>query len=144
LEGSVLPSTALIVYDGDCPFCSFYVKLLRLKKAVAQVNLINAREHGTIIEDIQQRHGVDLNQGMVLILDGKAYHGADCLNRLALLSTPWGIVNRVNAYVFRSRAVSIALYPILRMGRDLTLVLLGRSKIRRGEAQAVSRGDVKP
>ncbi|MFT5932039.1 MAG: putative DCC family thiol-disulfide oxidoreductase YuxK, partial [Hyphomonas sp.] len=33
-----------IVYDGDCPFCSEYVKLLRLRDAIGPVSLVNARE----------------------------------------------------------------------------------------------------
>ena len=37
---------ASIVYDGDCPFCSRYVKLVRLREALGSVDLVNARDGG--------------------------------------------------------------------------------------------------
>ena len=76
-----------------------------------------------------KRTGIDLNQGMVLKLGGQIYHGAECVNMLAMLSTPVGMLNRVNGAVFRSRAASKLLYPVLRRGRSLLLRLLGRTKI---------------
>jgi predicted DCC family thiol-disulfide oxidoreductase YuxK len=33
---------ALLYYDGDCPFCSRYVRWLRLQRAVGSVHLVNA------------------------------------------------------------------------------------------------------
>ena len=54
---------------------------------------------------------------------------ADGLNLLALLSTGSGVLNRINAAVFRSTAASKLLYPALRLGRNLTLRALGRRKI---------------
>jgi predicted DCC family thiol-disulfide oxidoreductase YuxK len=120
--------TTAIVYDGDCPFCSSYVKLLRLTAAVGRVDILNAREGGVLVEDIRRR-GLNLDDGMVLVLGGKIYHGVDCINRLALLSTPSGVFSRVVAKVFRSRTASKALYPLLRIGRNVALAVLGRSKI---------------
>jgi hypothetical protein len=66
---------------------------------------------------------------MVLLMGGRRYHGADCINMLAMLSTPVGAFNRVNAALFRSRTASRVLYPVLRSGRNLVLRLLGRTKI---------------
>jgi predicted DCC family thiol-disulfide oxidoreductase YuxK len=117
-----------IVYDGDCPFCSRYVALVRLREAIGPVTLLNAREGGPIVSNLQQR-GFDLNEGMVLILDGQIFHGADCINRLALLSTPSTLFNRVNQFIFRSKIASAVLYPVLRAGRNTVLQMLGRKKI---------------
>ncbi|CAN0407117.1 unnamed protein product, partial [Scytosiphon promiscuus] len=33
----------VIVYDGECPFCSQYVKMLRIHESVGTVRLIDAR-----------------------------------------------------------------------------------------------------
>lgn len=119
----------LIVYDGQCPFCSRYVKLVRLRESLGQVRLVNAREGGPIVEELQ-RAGVDLDEGMALKLDGRLYHGHDCLHMLALLSTPSSAFNRLNAALFRSPRAAWLLYPVLRAGRNTALRLLGRSKIR--------------
>ena len=117
-----------LVYDGNCPFCSVYVDYVRVKESVGTFKLVNAREGGSIVEDVF-KHDFDLDDGMVLIMEGQYYHGHDCINRLALLSTPSNIFNRVNAVVFRSPIVSRVLYPVLKFGRNIVLRLLGRTKI---------------
>ena len=119
---------AWLVYDGDCPFCSRYVQYLRLREAAGQVTLVNAREGGPLVDELQ-RAGLDLDEGMVLKLGGRYYHGADCIHALALLSSSSGLFNRINAKVFRSPQLSRVLYPVLRAGRNTVLRLLGRTKI---------------
>jgi predicted DCC family thiol-disulfide oxidoreductase YuxK len=116
------------VYDGQCPFCSRYVQLVRLRETLGQIALVDAREGGPQVEEVRKA-GLDLDEGMVLKLDGRLYHGAECIHRLALLSTPSGWFNRVNAAMFRSRTASRLLYPVLRAGRNSVLRMLGRSKL---------------
>lgn len=117
-----------VVYDEDCPFCSNYVSMVRMRDAVGDVRLLNARDGGPIVEDLIAQ-GFDLDQGMVLLMDGEVYHGADAMHRIALLTTPSGVFNRLNAAVFGSRTVSRVLYPMLRTGRNLTLMALRRRTI---------------
>tara|TARA_Y100000589_G_C26937587_1_gene540977 strand:- start:358 stop:639 length:282 start_codon:yes stop_codon:yes gene_type:complete len=75
-----------IIYDGECPFCSKYVRLVQLKKSVGEVELINARTDSAIQKELKKL-SINVNQGMVLI-DGKdIYFAEDCIHRLALLST---------------------------------------------------------
>lgn len=122
-------STGLIVvYDGDCPFCSRYIKLLKLREAIGTVELINARSGNLIVNELHHA-GYDLNEGMVAKYGDKIYHGADCVHVLALLSTDSGLFNRINSIMFRSKILSRILYPVLRLGRNATLRLLGRLKI---------------
>jgi predicted DCC family thiol-disulfide oxidoreductase YuxK len=121
-------SETIILYDGDCPFCSRYVRVLRLRETLGEVRLINARDGGPEVEAAVAR-GLDLDEGMVLRLDGTYYHGDDCIHRLALLSSPSGVFNRVNAAIFRSERLSRLLYPVLRSGRNTLLGLLGREKL---------------
>lgn len=117
-----------IVYDGDCPFCSQYVKLVRLRQAVGQVSLINARDDHPVVHYVKS-NGVDLNNEMALVMGGKIYSGPDCMNRLALMSTDTGFFNVIMARIFASPRVARFLYPFLRIGRNLTLRVLGRSRI---------------
>ena len=119
---------AVIVYDGECPFCSRYVALLRLRDSVGPVRLLNAREPDPIVTELRSA-GYDLDEGMVLKYGGRTYHGADCIMMLAMLSTPVGPFNRVNAAIFRSPTASRLLYPVLRTGRNAVLRLLGRTRI---------------
>lgn len=117
-----------LIYDGECPFCSQYALLARIREAAGPVGLINARDGAP--ECARAQHlGYDLNEGMLLHLDGRDYFGADCLNMLALLSTQSGFFNRLNALVFQRPTVARVCYPLMRMGRNITLRILGRSKI---------------
>ena len=119
---------AWIVYDGQCPFCSRYVRLVRIRESLGRVELVDARNGGPLVDELRAA-GADLDEGMVLKMDGRLYHGEDCVHMLALLSTPSGLFNRANAAIFRSRRASKLLYPMLRAGRNAALRLLGRTKI---------------
>jgi len=119
---------ASIVYDGECPFCSRYVAMVRLRDSLGRVELVDARKGGPLVDEVLAA-GLDLNEGMVLKLDGRFYHGDACIHMLALLSTPSTRFNRLNAAVFRSPTASRLLYPVLRARRNAVLRLLGRSRI---------------
>lgn len=128
-------SKSWLIYDGDCPFCSEYVRLVRLRQAIGPVELVNARDHAAIVDEIINA-GFDLNDGMALKFNGQIYHGADCVHMLALLSSPTGFFNRFNALVFRSTRLSKIIYPILRAGRNASLKLLGRAKVDAGDMRS--------
>jgi predicted DCC family thiol-disulfide oxidoreductase YuxK len=118
----------VIVYDEACPFCSHYVRLLRLRETVGAVQLINARSADLTVTQLW-RSGYDLNQGMAVQYGGRVYHGADGVHMLALLSTKSGPFNRINRFIFRSKRLASLLYPLLRFGRTVTLRLLGIRKM---------------
>lgn len=117
-----------LLYDGECPFCSRYVQMVRLRESAGPVRLVNARIGGPELAEVRAAE-LDIDQGMVLKLDGRLYHGDACIHRLALLTTPSGAFNRLNAWVFRSELRSRLLYPALRTGRNTVLRLMGRRGI---------------
>ncbi|AIT82795.1 hypothetical protein JI59_25475 (plasmid) [Novosphingobium pentaromativorans US6-1] len=116
------------MYDGECPFCSSYVKFMRLRDTVGPVRLIDAREGGAEVLTVRGK-GMDLNEGMVFHYSGTYYHGADALNVMALLSDGQSWFNKLNGVLFRSRMVARITYPFMRAGRNCALRLLGRSKL---------------
>ena len=109
-------ATLHIIYDGDCPFCSSYVTLLRLREQY-DVHLVDARKEPAVAA----RYGLDLNEGMVVDLDGKVHHGARAISLLARLS---GTLSPL-----RSERVASAVYPLFRFGRNAALKVLGRRQI---------------
>ena len=118
-----------IIYDGECPVCAFYARHVRLRGAAGLVQLVDARSGGAWVERARAA-GLRLDEGMVFHYAGRWYHGADCVHSIALLSSPSGLFNRLNAAIFRRRALARALYPALRGGRSLLLKLLGKSPLR--------------
>jgi predicted DCC family thiol-disulfide oxidoreductase YuxK len=130
-----------IVYDGECPFCSRYVSLLRIRDAIGPVALVDARNGGPVVAELRSL-GYNLDAGMVLTLNGEIYYAADCIHRLALLSSGATWFNRMNALVFSNPTLSRGWYPILRAGRRAALWLLGRELL--GDAQKPQRQSKKP
>lgn len=114
----------IIYYDGDCPLCERYTRMLRLAEAqtVELVDLRSAPDRRSELEG----EGFDLDQGMVAEQDGRRYGGSDAVNLLALLSTPSGAFNRLNRTLLGSPLAARVIYPLLRMGRWLLLFLLGK------------------
>ena len=117
-----------LIYDGECPFCSRFARLTRLREAVGPLRLIDARSVAPEVTAARVR-GFVLDEGMLLRLDGHDYAGADCLQRLALLSSRSTLFNRISYALLRSRAVARWSYPLLRFGRNVALRMLGRSKL---------------
>lgn len=117
-----------IVYDGDCPFCSAYTRVTRLRAAVGDVEIIDARSDHPFVRDVKAM-GYDLNEGMLAKYQDQLYFGADCMHLLALLSNRSGVLNKTIAVVMKQRQVARFLYPALRFGRNTTLRLMGRQRI---------------
>jgi predicted DCC family thiol-disulfide oxidoreductase YuxK len=122
-----------LLYDGECPFCSAYVRMVRLQENAGPVRLVDARGDGPEYHEAMQA-GFDLDEGMLLKLSGQYYHGQECIHALALLTRERDLFGRINGWVFRSQRRSALLYPVLRAGRNLALRLLGRQKLAAGTA----------
>ncbi|MDJ0933093.1 DCC1-like thiol-disulfide oxidoreductase family protein [Breoghania sp.] len=117
-----------IIYDGGCTFCSRYVTMTQLRDAIGTVELIDARSDHPFVAKVRAQ-GYDLNEGMLARYKGREYFGADCLHLLSMLSSRSGLDNRLMSTVMAHRPLAVTLYPALRLGRNMTLRLLGRQPI---------------
>ena len=116
-----------VYYDGECPLCSRYVRHTRLKKTM-EVSLLDLRNHPDKVSEFKALE-LDVDEGMIVVLDGIIYHGAEAMHVLTLLSTASGLVNRCSRLVFSHRLLARIFYPALVGGRNLLLRILGRKKI---------------
>lgn len=117
-----------LIYDTECPACDYYCHMVRIREDVGELQLIDAREDSAAMHEVTQR-GLDIDQGIVLIVNDQLYYGADAVHALPLLGTRSGVLNRFNYWVFKSKRVSKLVYPMLRAMRNLLLKLLRKSKI---------------
>ncbi len=118
----------LLVYDKECPACNAYCQIIRIRETVGDLKIIDAREKSEVLDEITAR-GLDIDQGMVLKMEGQLYYGSDAMHALALISSRSGLLNRINYWIFKSKSVSSWLYPVLRLFRNLLLKMLGKTKI---------------
>ncbi len=118
----------LLVYDKECPACDNYCRLVRIRKDIGELVLVDAREQSDVLMEITEK-GWDIDQGMVLKMGEELYYGSNAIHVLALIGSRSGIFNRINYWAFRSKTISKGVYPILRFFRSLLLKFLGRTKI---------------
>ncbi|MBC9246801.1 DUF393 domain-containing protein [Paracoccus sp. 11-3] len=113
-----------IFYDGECPFCSAYVRMLNLQRNVGQVDLIDMRANDprfrALVDD-----GLNPNAGMVVRYGQTNYVGAEAVRILSILSQNGGAFT----WLMRSPHRAAIIYPVLRACRNGALRLLGRKQI---------------
>ena len=117
--------TVEIIYDGACPFCSNYVGLIRVRKEF-DVRLIDARAHPEYVAEFAA-FNMDLADGMIVRFPGSVHYGADALVALSMISEG-GWFSGLFAHVFRHRRLARLLYPVMKLGRRITLAALGISR----------------
>ena len=80
-------SGAVLIYDGHCPVCSNYVAFIEVRRKIPGLRLVSARDDDPAVREAWAR-GINLNNEMALVLDGRWYTGADVIAKLAELGTP--------------------------------------------------------
>ena len=118
------PEDLWLVYDGECPLCTTWCKRARVRDAVGNLHLVDARVPGPLMDEITAL-GLDIDQGMVLKFQDVIYYGPDAIRMVTLLSTPAGWFNRLNAWFFGTPARANFWYPVGKAFRNLTLKVLG-------------------
>jgi len=121
-------SDIFLVYDKECPACDLYCKLVRIRESIGNLVLVDARNPSSFMDEITAA-GLDIDQGMVLIVGDRMYYGADAIHTLAIMGTRSGVFNRLAYRCFKSRAASRIVYPLLRSCRNLLLKILRKTKI---------------
>jgi predicted DCC family thiol-disulfide oxidoreductase YuxK len=114
-----------VVYDGGCPFCANYVTLMNLRNAVGAVTLVDARNDAPVVKALAAR-GYDLNEGMAVLFGDKVYYGEDAVTFISSLTNSRNWLGRLVTGLLRTPSRAALFYPIMKLGRRVTLKALGR------------------
>jgi len=121
---SPAPSDLWIVYDGACPMCSRIARWKAVRAGLPGVRLISAREANAPEVVWLRAQGVVLDQAMALH-DGAWLHiGSAAMERILRLETMGRL--RWLAPLLRPGVPGDQIYALLRMGRAISLFMLGR------------------
>jgi predicted DCC family thiol-disulfide oxidoreductase YuxK len=118
-----------LLYDGECPACSAYVAMSRLRQLYPDLRVMSARDEPALVAELR-RAGYEINEGMVLSLDGVIHFGPEATRMIAVLGRASPSRWRRGVLAFIGTAPwARALYPWLNRCRQLLLRLLGRKRI---------------
>lgn len=103
-----------LLYDGECPFCSLYARRSRFETLTGQpLTLIDAGDAPDLVAELK-RQGCDIEEGMILVLDGRRHQGADALMVLRSMTSGSDCFNRFARW-FSSTPTRVRLvYPWFR------------------------------
>lgn len=118
----------IMLYDSQCPLCAAGARRAEIDAAHGQLRCIDARRDSPERRSLHAA-GLNLDNGVVVIRDGRYLQGAAAVNALALAAPRAGLFNRLSRGLFASPQRAARLYPPLLRGRNLLLRLLGRAQI---------------
>jgi hypothetical protein len=113
-----------LVYDGECPVCRTYCMRARINEAVGTLHLVDARQPGPLMDEINAAR-LDIDQGMVVKFKDVMYYGPEAMRVLTLMATPAGWFNRASYLFFGGERRSRFFYPLGKAFRNLVLKLCG-------------------
>ncbi|MDN5086592.1 hypothetical protein ACOL21_07535 [Aliarcobacter butzleri] len=117
----------IIYYDGECPFCNEYTKVIKLKSDY-KVFIRNARDYNKRMK-VYCNQGFDINEGMIVVFDDKVSHGAEAVHLLNKLSTKstfkeW-IIDLFSRNLFFLKYI---FYPTVKFIRKVILIIKNKEK----------------
>jgi len=118
------------VYDGDCPMCSMAAHALKIRQRYGPLYLVDARRNtdDPLLVEIKRRK-LNLDEGMVILCEGRFYHGQDALRFMARFGSDDGWFNRINRALFKSNILARLSYPLLRATRNFLLRIKGVAQL---------------
>jgi predicted DCC family thiol-disulfide oxidoreductase YuxK len=123
------PDGDFLLYDGECPACSAYVAMTRLRQLHPALRVLSARTEPGLVAELRGL-GYEINEGMVLCLDGVIHFGPEATRMIAVLgssSPSWW--RRTALAGIGTAPWARRLYPWLTRARFVLLRLLGRKLI---------------
>ena len=119
-----------LLYDGECVYCRTYVRKSRFRTPAGErLRVIDGRVAPALVDELR-RDGCNLEDGMILVVEGRRYQGADAMTVLGSLAVEHGWVNMLTRWVGSSPERAGFFYPWFRRLRQVTLWVTGRSGFR--------------
>lgn len=117
---------AFLLYDGECPFCSFYARKSRFETPGGRpLTLIDANHAPELISELRGG-GCEVEEGMVLVVDGRHYQGAEAMTALEAMTSGTGWFGGLSKWFASNPKRVRAFYPWFQRLRRAALWVKGR------------------
>jgi predicted DCC family thiol-disulfide oxidoreductase YuxK len=121
-------SDIIIYYDGECPYCKSYQKVIDIKKKYS-FELKDARLHPLEISNLKDQ-GYKIEDGILMIFKDEIFQGAQALRRIDLLIEKKTTISKLYALIIRLPFFANIMYPIVKIIRIVTLKIMGIKRMK--------------
>jgi hypothetical protein len=119
-----LKNKIILYYDKECPFCSKYANLLKLKENF-EITLKNAREN---FDEIALLCGnLNINDGFIVLYKNDCFQGAKALEFLNSAVDKSTILGKLHFLFKYDNFISKLFYKLLFILRKIILFILGKN-----------------
>jgi predicted DCC family thiol-disulfide oxidoreductase YuxK len=119
-----LKNKIILYYDKQCPFCSKYANLVKLKKNF-EIILKNARENLDEISILCKN--LDINNGFIVLYKNDCFQGAKALEFLNSAVDKTTLLGKLHFLFKYDNFISNLLYKLLFILRKIILYILGKN-----------------
>ncbi len=120
-----------LLYDGECPFCSFYARKSRFKtQAGRPLTLIDANRAPELVAGLRAQ-GCEVEEGMVLVFGGRRHKGAEAMTALGTMTSGGGWLGGLVKWFASNPKRVRAFYPWFRRLRGAALWVKNKPGFRR-------------
>jgi len=126
-DGACPTDRLVIIFDGECPFCSRYVELTALGARGIEVELVDAR-NSALLNRFSAVGDYDLDVGMLVGWQGKWFHGAAAIELISRL------INSPLSSALATPFIARVTYPFFRLFRRAALLTKGVAPLKRSPA----------
>ena len=107
-----------LLYDGQCPFCSFYARKSGFRAPDGRpLKLIDANQAPELLAGMRAE-GLEAEEGMVLVSGGRRYQGAEAMAALRAMTSKTGWFGRLARWFASNPSRVRVFYPwFLRLRR---------------------------
>ncbi len=114
-----------LYYDKECPFCTRYASFVKLNNHYT-LQLKNAREYHA--EILSLCNDMDINEGLIVSIEGKCLQGIDALRYLDLSMEKKGLLSRLHGIWHLKEPFTKPIYTFIKMLRKMVLFLMCRKR----------------
>ena len=115
-----------LLYDGECPFCRFYARKSGFETPDGRpLTLIDANRAPELLAGLRAQ-GCEVDEGMVLVLEGRSYQGAEAMTALEAMTSGAGWFGGLSKWFASNPRRTRAFYPWFQRLRRAALWVKGR------------------
>ena len=121
-------SDILIYYDGECPYCRSYKKVIDIKKKYS-FELRDARLYPKEINSLYAK-GYKIEDGILMIFNKKIFQGSEALSKVDSLIYKKTFISKLYSLIIKLPFFGMIIYPLVKIIRIITLYLMGIKRMK--------------